>query len=98
MGVPYRKRRRVPEERHLHPVGCYQALIGGKVQQHQSLMAAQLDQLATDKQTKTVAGIKWRQLSEIVADRWASELIMKCDVIVVLLVQPHKDKVTLWFP
>lgn len=67
-------------------------------------MAAQLDrgaggdQRPTDKQTNTVAGIKWRQLSEIVADRWAAELLMKCVVILVLLVEQHKDKVALWFP
>lgn len=58
-------------------------------------MVAQLDQGAggdqgpTDKQMNTVAGIKWRQLSEIGADRWATELLMKCDVILVLLVQQH---------
>lgn len=67
-------------------------------------MGAQLDQGAggdqgsTDKQMNTVAGIKWWQLSEIEADRWATELLMKCDVILVLLVQKHKDKVALWLP
>lgn len=67
-------------------------------------MAAQLDpgagvdQGPSDKQMNTVAGIKWRQLSEMVADRWTTELLMKCEVILVLLVQQHKDKVTLCFP
>lgn len=43
------------------------------------------DQGPTEKQMNTVAGIKWRQLSELAADRW--ELLMKRDVILLLLVQ-----------
>lgn len=59
-------------------------------------MAAQQDQGAggdrgpTGKQMNTVAGIKWRQLSELVADRW--ELLMKRDVILVLLVQAAQGR------
>lgn len=55
------------------------------------------DQGPTDKQMNTAEGIKWSQFSEIVGDRWATELLMKWDVIVVLLVQQHKDKETPWF-
>lgn len=59
-------------------------------------MAAQQDQGAggdrgpTEKQMSTVVGIKWRQLNELVADRW--ELLMKRDVILVLLVQAAQGR------